>query len=213
MTRSKLSPSYSSISSSVTDLWGERSMPISSMTTVTNGSGSPFKTPAEAAEIALPIRCFASSASIGERTWLWPQRNRTACGLSRAASAISHSALPMQRADQREEPACGIEIDGDLVLQALDQKLGALVVKAAAAHVDRLDLRRRFGANRRIVALAHGEVVLHHAPEGREREKMGDDRHAVRFRHLEDEPPVGDRDLERVGPAVVAHGGEAVLFQ
>src|SRR3974390_2295915 len=49
-------------------------------------------------------------------------------------------ALPVQHADQREQPAGGLEIAPPLALQALLQRSRAFVVDAAAAHVDGLDL-------------------------------------------------------------------------
>lgn len=53
------------------------------------------------------------------------------------------SRLPcMEGADQGEEAPGGEEIDFHLALQALGQKLRALIVNPAPGHVDRFDLVR-----------------------------------------------------------------------
>src|SRR5689334_15490296 len=51
--------------------------------------------------------------------------------------------LPVQYADQREEPARGFEIDPHLALQPFLQRARTFVMDAATAHVDGLDLVRR----------------------------------------------------------------------
>src|ERR1700688_3453083 len=72
--------------------------------------------------------------------------------------------LPVQHGDQREQPARGFEIDPHLALQPFLQRARALVVDAAATHVDGLDLVGRGGADRLVVAVANHEIVLHDPP-------------------------------------------------
>src|SRR5436305_12268661 len=74
-------------------------------------------------------------------------------------------ALPVQHADQREQPAGGFEVDPHLVLQSILQGTRPVVMNAAAAHIDGFDLVRRRGADRLIVTVADHEIVLHYPPE------------------------------------------------
>ena len=67
--------------------------------------------------------------------------------------------LPVQGADQREKSPRRIEVERELAAEALLQGAAALVVQAAAPHVDRLDARGRRGADGLVVALADEEVV------------------------------------------------------
>src|SRR5215471_16481884 len=180
--RSKLSPSQSSSSSNVIGRCFEMSSPSSSIAASAKGSSSPLRAPADATYETWPNRWRNSAAAIGERTELSPQANSTACGRAMIGAApISPSALalPVQHGDQREQVARRVEVDDDLVLEPLHQELGALVVQRAPAHVDRLDLARRRGADRRVVAVADHEVVLHDALEWRERQVMRDHRALV----------------------------------
>src|SRR4029079_3180177 len=130
------------------------------------------------------------------------QAKRTAPGRSPATAKAS--ALPVERAEQREQASCGREIDGDLALETLQKKLAALVVKAAPAHVDRLDLRCRLGLDCLVVALADEEIILPQWAEGRERKHHVLDGSAIAVAHREHEAIVGEREVERVGTAVVA---------
>src|SRR6202040_1787105 len=127
--------------------------------------------------------------------------------------AIRHaSSLPMKHGDQGEQPPRGIEIEGDLVLEPLHQQLGAFVVKAAPAHVDRLDLARRRGADRLVIALANQEIVFDEATERRQRQMMGHHRPVVLGADIEDEPVAEDLKLEAVGSAVMPFRGERVFL-
>src|ERR1700738_4692211 len=85
-------------------------------------------------------------------------------------SGSSVLTLPVQHADQREQPARGFEIDPHLALQAFLQRARALVVDAAAPHVDGLDLVRRSRPDRLVVAVADHEIVFHDPPERRQRQ-------------------------------------------
>src|SRR5215469_3957771 len=156
-----------------------------------------------------------SAAAMGERTTFCPQANSTDCGCATIGAAIAALplALPVQHGDEREQVAGGVEIDSDLVLEALDQEIGALVVQRAPAHVDRLDLARARGADRLVIAVADDEVVLDDALERGERQMMGDDRLLVGGAHLEHEPVAHHREMQPVGPAVVPDRLERVLFE
>ena len=65
----------------------------------------------------------------------------------------------MQGAQKGEQPPGGGDVDPDLAVQALAQQLRALVVQAATAHVDGLDLGGRGVADGLVIALADGQVV------------------------------------------------------
>src|SRR6478752_10702381 len=80
---------------------------------------------------------------------------------------IMRLTLPVQDGDEREQPARGLEVDPHLALQPLLQRARALVMDAAAAHIDGLDLVRRRRADRLVVAVADHEIVLHDPPERR----------------------------------------------
>src|SRR5262245_66024992 len=90
-----------------------------------------------------------------------PQAKSTAWGRDgRSGSAIFLLALPMQHANQRKQPARRIDIDRNLTLEPLYQDARAVVVDRAAAHIDRLDLVGRRGADRLIITVADHVVVL-----------------------------------------------------
>src|SRR5580658_9231034 len=112
---------------------------------------------------------------MGERTELSPQANSTACGRPPATA----SPLPMQYGEEGEQPPCGVEIHRHLVLQPFPQQLGTLVVERSPPHVDRLDVARRRGADRLVIALADHEIVLDQAPERRQRQVVRDYRVAA----------------------------------
>src|SRR6185437_16237880 len=97
-----------------------------------------------------------------------------------------YSALQMQDADQREDAARRVVIDVDLALEPLAQQRRAFVVQPAAAHVERLDLRRRRVADRLVVALADQKVVPDDAAERRERQHDLAVRLAAREADVED---------------------------
>src|SRR5262249_54444455 len=149
------------------------SMPISSIAATAKGSSSPFCTPAEPTRTAVPYNCCSRPAAIGERKEFIPHANKTAFGRG-GRSAIAASALPVQHADQRKQPARGIKIDRHLALQPLHQDVRAVVVNSAPPHVDRLNLVRRRGANGLIIAVADQVVVLDDAAQRRERKEVRD---------------------------------------
>src|SRR5262249_42002922 len=136
-------------------------MPSSSITATAKGSIGRGRTPTESTKIRRACSCRSIAAAIGERIALWLQANSTLPGRRMPASAPD-----VPHAQQGEEPRRGIEVDLDLVRELLSEQLGALVVKAAAAHVDRLDPRWARRADRGVVALADQEVVAHDAAEG-----------------------------------------------
>ena len=91
----------------------------------------------------------ASASAIGERIAFMPHMNSTAPGRFRAShpacsvAAATITLIPAsEHTDQREQPPRRIEIDFDLAVEPVHQRLRALVVDAAPAHVDRLDLAR-----------------------------------------------------------------------
>src|SRR5690606_8693829 len=104
-------------------------------------------------------------SAMGERTALCAHMKRTDCTRLPPASGAMHLALPVQREDEGEKPARGVEIHLDLAGEALPQQLRRLVVQPAPAHVDGFDLRRRGRADGRVVALADEPVVLDDAAE------------------------------------------------
>src|SRR5450756_1732304 len=68
--------------------------------------------------------------------------------------------LPVQHADQGEQPARGVEIDRHLVLEPLHQDVRSVVVDGAPPHVDGLDLVGRRGADSLIIAVADQVVAV-----------------------------------------------------
>src|SRR3990172_6597043 len=105
------------------------------------------------------------AAAMGERTALRLQAKRTAPG--RSVPSPKSSALPVERAEEREQATGGGDIDGDLALEPLLQQAAPFVVQAPPSHVDGLDLGGGLGLDRLVVALADEEIVLHQAAEGR----------------------------------------------
>src|SRR5258708_24419380 len=94
----------------------------------------------------------------------------------------------MKHGDERKQPPRGIEVDGDLMLEALYQELGALVVQSPPSHVDRLDLAWRRRADRLVIALANQEIVLPEDTKRRGRQIVGTARPVVLGGHIENEP-------------------------
>src|SRR5690242_12906817 len=136
-------------------------MPSSSMTATVKGSMGTGRTPTESTKIRRACRCLSIAAAIGERMALWLQAKSTLPG-----RRIRASSPDVQDAHQGEEPPSRIEIDVDLVRKLVAQKLRSLIVQAAAADIDRLDLRWARGADRRVVALADQEIIAHDPAEG-----------------------------------------------
>ena len=137
------------------------------------------------------------------------QANSTACGRNAGGRFIP----PMQHADQREQAARSVEIEVHLARQPLHQEVGAFVVQGAAAHVERLDAVGRRGADRRVIAVAHRVIVLHHAPQRREREKMRHHRRAVGATDIESKARAGNAQVQRERSLLVVRGKGVVLEQ
>src|SRR5260370_32413031 len=108
----------------------------------------------------------------------------------------------MKHGDERKQPPRRIEVDGDLMLEALYQELGALVVQSPPSHVDCLDLAWRCRADCLVIALANQEIVLHKATKRRERQMMGNDRPVVFGAAIEDEPGAPQLSPEAIGSAL-----------
>src|SRR5580692_9694419 len=210
MMRSKLNPSFSSSSSKVTGLCREMSMPTSAMAATAKASSSPLRTPAEPTYVVRPNIWVNRPAAIGERTEFMPQANSTARGRVTAA-AIGLSALPVQHRDQGEQPPRGVEVDLDLALEPLHHDARALVVQPPAAHIERFDAIRRRGADRGVIAVADGEVVLDDLAERHQRQHVGDHRRAVGQADVEHQAVAAQAEMQRVGAAVVADGTEFVV--
>src|SRR5260370_42367823 len=114
----------------------------------------------------------------------------------------------MKHGDERKQPPRRIEVDGDLMLEALYQEVGALVVQSPPSHVDRLDLAWRRRADRLVIALANQEIVLHEATKRRERQMMCNDRPVVLGAEIEDEPVAHQINREAIASPLAPHGRE-----
>src|SRR5918994_3805819 len=140
-------------------------MPISSSAATTNGSIGRGRSPTESTYTLRPCRYFITASAIGERIALWVQAKSTLPG-----SSSTGLTTDVQHAEKGEQPPRGLAVDRDLVGQRIRQLLGALVVQAAASHVDRLDPARRGALDCLEVAVADQEVILDDAPERPHRE-------------------------------------------
>ena len=129
------------------------------------------------------------------------------------AARIARSALPVQHADQREQPARGVEIDRRSCASAAPS--GVRIPRCGAPRrpmsIVSICARRR-GADRRVVAFADREIVLHDPPERRERQEMRHDRRAVRVAGCRARGGCRRCEMQRIGPAVVADRREGVLL-
>src|SRR3954447_11291759 len=141
-----------------------------------------------------------------------PQANSTAFGLAGRTGGDTRSALPVQHADEREQAARGVEVDLDLFLQPLLEQIRALIVQSAPAHVDRLDLSRRCGADRLVIAVADQEIVLHDLAEWCQRQKMRHYRRAVLLSDVEHQPVLADREIEDVWPPIVLAWRKGIIL-
>ena len=124
-----------------------------------------------------PSICFSSAAAIGERTELSPQANSTACGRMRRGMPLQPFQCSTQISVNSRRAVSKSSVT--LRLSRSIRMSRALVVQAAPAHVDRLDAVGRRGADRRVVAVADQEIVLHDPPQRREREQVRHHRLAV----------------------------------
>src|SRR5579862_3486884 len=86
-------------------------------------------------------------------------------------------------------------------------------MNGAAAHVDRLDLVGRGGADRLIIAVANEEVVFDDAAQRRQRQKMCYHGRAVGERDGEGKAIAVDAQMQCVRPAVVANRRETVALE
>src|SRR5688572_27011630 len=138
-------------------VWAMISCPFSSFTRkVALGSSSEtIPGNSRSSSFAIPFLWRACGRSSGRH--VHENRAEDALGPSKIKSPNIEQpvgrALKRQRADQREQPARGQEIDCDLALKAFAQQGRAVVMQAAPAHVDGLEARRRI-VQRRIIALA-----------------------------------------------------------
>src|SRR5215469_4647607 len=153
------------------------------------------------------------AAAIGLRTEFSVQAKSTAPGSSSPLGPRNGSALQMQHAKEREEPASGIEIDVDLALEALFQKRRAFVVQAAPPHVERFDLMRGRIADRLEIAFADEEIVLDDAAERRQRKHQPAVRLAALEAYIEDKAILLQGEDEPVGTALRIARRETVGFE
>ena len=114
-----------------------------------------------------------------------------ACVAGRMRADRIRRLLDVEDADQGEQAPRGIEIHRHLAVEAILQKLGALVVESAPGHVDRLDPARMVGTDRFEIGIADREIVADRAAEAAE--------------------PHPDR-VERGAGLVVKVDGEAILL-
>ena len=68
-------------------------------------------------------------------------------------SGLRRSSLPVQRADEREQPSRRIVVDDDLRQQLFAQNGASFVVERAAADIDLLNACRRRGPDRLVIGL------------------------------------------------------------
>src|SRR5262249_56411118 len=160
----------------------------------------------------LPARCLRMAAAIGERTALRLPAKRTAPGRS-ASPGSKASALPMQGADQGEQASGGGDVDENLALEPLHEEPASFVMQATPSHIDRLDAGGRLALDRLVVALAHQEVVLHQAAEGREREHHMHDWVPLLVADGEHQAIVGEQQMQRVRAAVMVLEREGVALE
>src|SRR5579883_1459508 len=144
---------------------------------------------------------------------LRPQANSTARGGFAGAGIRGSSPLPVQYRDQREQSPRGVEVELDLALESLHEDARAFVMQGAAPHIERLDTVRRRRADRRVIAVADHEIVLHDAAKRRQREQVRNYRGAVGLPDIEHETIAADAERQRVRAAVVARRPEAVLLK
>ena len=95
-------------------------------------------------------------------------------------------------------------IDHDLAVQPRLQLFGALVVKAAPAHIDRFDLAGRGSAQSLIVAVASHQIVFDHALQRRQADGVG--AREVLAVDVEHQTIVLKRQLQPVASALGADG-------
>src|SRR5262245_9649298 len=110
----------------------------------------------------------------------------------------------MQYAEQRKQPPRRVEVGLDLAVEPLFEGLAPFVVKAAARHVDSLDLTRRRVADRVVVALADHEIILDDPAERRHRQAEHDHPLVALGVNVENETSLGSRELEPVGSKIMA---------
>ena len=174
-------------------------MPISSITWWTKPSALPERTPAERAIRRPGKNLRASAAAMGERTEFIEQTNSTVGRFDLAL--VDAAGIGLHGADQGEQPAGGVEIHLELVVEPGAQQLGRLVVEAAAGHVDGFDLVGRGGLDGVVIAVADAEIVADQAAERGQRQIVRGDRLVgVGVAHVEHDVIADDRDVQRIGP-------------
>ena len=85
-------------------------------------------------------------------------------------------------------------------------------MKRPPRHIERFDAIWRGTADRGVVAVADGEIVLHDAAEWRQRKKMSNHRRAVGEPDIENEPVAVDAKIKRVRTTLVADRPEGILL-
>src|SRR5437870_2428135 len=153
------------------------------------------------------------AAAIGLRTALSVQAKSTAPGSSSPLGPRKLSALQMQDAEEREEPARRVEIDLDLAFQALFQKRRAFVVQPATPHIQRFYLVGRRIADRLEVAVADEEIVFDHAAERRQGKHDATMRRAALQADVEDETVLFQRQGKPVRAAFRIPRHKTVAFE
>ena len=119
----------------------------------------------------------------------------------------------MQNADQGEEAAGGVEIDVDFFLQPLAEQFRAFVMEAAAAHIEGFDPRRARSLDRRVIAFAVHEIILHGLAEQPERQRHFFERLIIRVADIEDQPVVFGADMQMIGAGEAARGRKVIVLQ
>jgi len=121
--------------------------------------------------------------------------------------------LDVEHAEQGEQAPRGVEIHLDLAGEAFLQQFGAVIVEAAAGHVDRLDAAGAVAAHRLEVGIADREIVADRPAEAGEPDPDRVERIALGIGHHDREPPFLDpqRDPER--PFLADHVEMVLLEQ
>ena len=120
--------------------------------------------------------------------------------------------LDVEDADQGEQAPGGVEIHVHLAGEAFLQQFGALVVEAAAGHVDRLDAAGAVAAHGFEIGIADREIVADRAAEAGEPDADDAQVRAGRIGQEDGEPALLDSQGDAVG-AVMAERVEMILLE
>ncbi len=165
--------------------------------------GTSARTNRQPSESAMEFIAQANSTGLRARGTLWRGHKRS-------------QPFQYRHATESEQAARGVDVDGDLALEPLQQDLRAVMVNGVPPPCrSPLDLCRCRGADRLIVAVADQVVILHDPAQRRQRKEMRDNRFAVSF-VAGCRIPDGccqDAQLQCVRSAVMAGWGKAVLFE